>query len=191
MIDAAERLVAEGGLGAMSLRAVQDAAGQRNKSAAQYHFGSRDGLVTAIVTARSETVDERRAAILAELGDAPALGDLVRAFVEPLAEATATADSHWARFLQVAIADPATSDTVTTALAAATYQDVRGRLVAALDDLPDSVRSRRLDQMMALVVWTLAVAESRARPVDVDDLVRVATGILTVPFPAGDLAELR
>ena len=47
MIDAAERLAAERGMAAMSLREVQAAAGQRNKSAAQYHFGSRAGLIEA------------------------------------------------------------------------------------------------------------------------------------------------
>ena len=47
MIDAGERLAAERGIAAMSLREVQAAAGQRNKSAAQYHFGSRTGLIEA------------------------------------------------------------------------------------------------------------------------------------------------
>ena len=52
MIDAAERLASERGLGAMSLRDVMAEAGQRNKSAAQYHFGSREGLVEAVIEAR-------------------------------------------------------------------------------------------------------------------------------------------
>ena len=42
MITTAERIVAERGLTAMSLRVVQRESGQRNKSAAQYHFGSPD-----------------------------------------------------------------------------------------------------------------------------------------------------
>jgi AcrR family transcriptional regulator len=49
MVDAAERLMAERGIAAVSLREVQDAAEQRNKSAAHYHFGSREGLIRAII----------------------------------------------------------------------------------------------------------------------------------------------
>ncbi|MCU1639860.1 MAG: taurine dioxygenase [Nocardia sp.] len=45
MIDAAERLIAERGLAAVTLQDVQNAAGQSNRSAAKYHFGSRDGLL--------------------------------------------------------------------------------------------------------------------------------------------------
>lgn len=181
MIDAAERLAAEGGVAAMSLRAVQEAAGQRNKSAAHYHFGSRDGLLAAIVSTRSAPIDERRAVLLDELGDDPSLADLVRAFVQPFAEASASGQSYWARFLRVAIADPATNDVITSSLSEATYRDVRTRLEGAIDHLDDALRGRRLNQMMALVVWTLAVAEAAGDDVDVDDLVVVATAVLTAP----------
>ena len=44
MIVVAERLFAERGIEAVSLREVGAACGLRNNSAAQYHFGSRTGL---------------------------------------------------------------------------------------------------------------------------------------------------
>ncbi|HEY9555614.1 MAG TPA: TetR family transcriptional regulator, partial [Acidimicrobiales bacterium] len=80
MIEAAERLAAEQGLAAMSLREVQAAAGQRNKSAAQYHFGSRAGLVEAVIANRMGPINEARLAMLAELDagiEPPSLRDLV------------------------------------------------------------------------------------------------------------------
>ena len=40
------------------------AAGQRNNSVAQYHFGSKEGLVEAIIATRSEAIDRRRAELL-------------------------------------------------------------------------------------------------------------------------------
>ncbi|NDZ80673.1 helix-turn-helix transcriptional regulator [Streptomyces sp. SID10853] len=52
-IDAAERLFAERGIDAVSLRTVGAEAGQRNTSAAQDHFGSRQALLDAITAARS------------------------------------------------------------------------------------------------------------------------------------------
>ena len=45
IVEAAERLFAERGIEAVSLRDVSAAAGQRNHSAAQYHFGDRAQLV--------------------------------------------------------------------------------------------------------------------------------------------------
>src|SRR3546814_12416611 len=67
MIEAAERLAAEQGLAAMSLREVQAAAGQRNKSAAQYHFGSPAGLVEAAIANRMGPINEARLAMLDDL----------------------------------------------------------------------------------------------------------------------------
>src|SRR5687768_9366109 len=109
MIEAAERVAAERGMAAMSLREVQAVAGQRNKSAAQYHFGSRRGLIEAIVATRMGPINEQRAARLAALdaaGGAPELRSLVAVLVEPLAEATMRPGSCWARFLAQGIADP-------------------------------------------------------------------------------------
>jgi len=40
LMDAAERLYAEHGFAAVSIRQISDAAGQRNKSIVQYHFST-------------------------------------------------------------------------------------------------------------------------------------------------------
>src|SRR5690349_16572072 len=108
MIDAAERIAAERGLAAMALREVQAAAGQRNKSAAQYHFGSKEGLVEAIATERLGAVGARRRQILDDLGPEPSRRALVEAVVVPLAEHVllAPTPSHWARFQVQAAHDP-------------------------------------------------------------------------------------
>ena len=45
----AERLFAARGLDGVSLRQITRDAGQRNSTALQYHFGSRDGLVRAVL----------------------------------------------------------------------------------------------------------------------------------------------
>ncbi|HEY7073297.1 MAG TPA: helix-turn-helix domain-containing protein [Acidimicrobiales bacterium] len=48
MLDTAERLWGERGVDAVSLREIRIAAGQRNSSALQFHFGGRDGLLAAV-----------------------------------------------------------------------------------------------------------------------------------------------
>ena len=52
LLTTAERLFAERGVDAASLRAVMGAAGT-NVAAVHYHFGSKDGLVRALIERRS------------------------------------------------------------------------------------------------------------------------------------------
>lgn len=98
----AERLFAQRGIDAVSVREILEAAGQRNKNAAQYYFGGRDGLIAALVTARSEALNQRREALLDELEVAGAQHDLralCAALVTPMAEALDEPDNHFLGFL--------------------------------------------------------------------------------------------
>jgi len=67
MIEVAERLFAERGIDAVSSAEIIDAAGQRNKNAVHYHFGGKEGLVTAIAEYRSASLNARRRELLDEL----------------------------------------------------------------------------------------------------------------------------
>jgi len=80
LVTAAERLFAEGGVGATTIAAVTRAAGQRNKSAVAFHYGNKDGLVRAVLQKHQRRIDKRRV----ELLDAGA--GFVEALVVPLAE---------------------------------------------------------------------------------------------------------
>ncbi|MBV1934701.1 MAG: TetR family transcriptional regulator [Parvibaculaceae bacterium] len=89
LILAAERLFAESGLHGVSLRQINDAAGQRNTSAIQYHFGNRDALAKAVFVHRMQHINPRRDALLDEMSDANGLTDLrglIGAMAWPLAE---------------------------------------------------------------------------------------------------------
>jgi AcrR family transcriptional regulator len=202
MIDAAERLVAEHGLAAMSLREVQKAAGQRNKSAAQYHFGSRTGLIEAIVASRMGPINEvrfeRLAAVDAAPG-APALRDLAAVMVEPLAEATLRPGSCWARFLRQSYADPEVSDEVARAASGRGFWATRERLVEAASHLPEALRARRVDHAVGLTLISLATAEahlarhgSTAVPTAAvtADLVDVFAAVIEAPASSSTLAAL-
>lgn len=48
LLDAAEQLWGERGIEGVSMREIRLAAGQRNTSALQFHFGDRDGLLLAL-----------------------------------------------------------------------------------------------------------------------------------------------
>jgi AcrR family transcriptional regulator len=100
LLDVAERLFAERGIDAVSLAQILETAGQRNKSAIYYHFGSKEGLIAAIAERRSHALNERRSQLLE---DARAAGGGIHAFartlVVPLAELLDDPDNHYLGFL--------------------------------------------------------------------------------------------
>lgn len=89
LLDVAERLFAEHGIEKVSVREIVRESGQRNVSAAQYHFGSRDALIAALVERRIRVIDAMRHARLDALLAAgePGVRDLVLASVLALADA--------------------------------------------------------------------------------------------------------
>ncbi len=85
LVDAGRRLFAKSGIYATSLKAVVEAAGQRNTSALHYHFGGRDGLLTAIIDAHNSRIEHERRLMLDASSDPPTLERLVAAVVLPQA----------------------------------------------------------------------------------------------------------
>lgn len=179
MIDAAERLSSERGLGAMSLRDVMAAADQRNKNAARYHFGSREGLIEAVIEARMAPVNARRLELLGALEPPTTVRELADVLVRPLVEVVVgERGSQWARFLLQCLSDPTAEDIVRRSFAGAGYRQVRSMLLEL------GVPERRIDQAVGVLVLTLAGWETgRRRALSgraaVDDLVDVCTAVLT------------
>ncbi len=58
LISAADSLFAADGIEGVSQRRILSEAGQRNQSAIQYHFGSRQGLIRAVLERRVTRVNE-------------------------------------------------------------------------------------------------------------------------------------
>ena len=89
LIVVAERLFAERGIDAVSVAEILDTARQRNKNAIHYHFGGKDGLVTAIAEHRSAALNARRRELLDSIHDRHVEHDvteLTATLVLPLAE---------------------------------------------------------------------------------------------------------
>lgn len=181
MIDAAERIVAERGLSALTLRGVQEAAGQSNKSAANYHFGSRDGLIGAVLASRMDPIAVHRRAMLDALDAAPPHGTaallraLAEAFVVPLARRVLlTPGSAYARFLGQAMVSPELAGIIAEHATLRTVEETRGRMIAALTapdagaalghgaPLDDATARWRTGSLLGHVVGALAAAEALA-----------------------------
>lgn len=191
LLDAAELLVAERGVEGVSLREIGAAAGQRNNSAAQYHFGSKAGLLAAVLERRMGPINSRRLELLDKLDDDDVAG-LVDAWFRPFAEAVLVdPPTGYARFIAQVVTHPAFEgfraehrDGVMAGLTG-----VGDRLLAALDHLPRDVAVDRIRLAGVAAVHTLAEREARCaagQPAgDVADvmtnLVDALTGLLGAP----------
>lgn len=85
---AAERLFADRGF-SVSLREIGVAAGQRNHSAVQYHFGTKEQLVQALSEYRMGSRNRRRLELIEQLraaGQASDVAALTDALARPIAE---------------------------------------------------------------------------------------------------------
>lgn len=99
LVHAAERLFAERGVEAVSLRAVMQEAGT-NVAAIHYHFGSKAGLVEAVLRSRLDQVSEVRNAVLTDPpGTEIGPRGLARAFVWPFVAVLESGGEHWIRLV--------------------------------------------------------------------------------------------
>ncbi|RDI66036.1 TetR/AcrR family transcriptional regulator [Nocardia pseudobrasiliensis] len=186
LILAAERLIAERGA-AVPLRDIAAAAGQRNNSAIQYHFGSRDGLVAAVVESRMATLEVRRLELLAERrGDG--VRELLAALVIPMFELSARHGiGHYARFLEQIRTHPSVTDAANLDDDSRTSVRVIMRgLDRALPELAPRLRIRRL-RTLPTVLFALLADHERAVEAGADDadaggeIVDMLVGVLTAP----------
>ncbi|WP_033346777.1 TetR/AcrR family transcriptional regulator [Catenuloplanes japonicus] len=161
LLDTAERLFAEQGIAQVSDRRVAEVAGNTNHSAVRYYFGGRDGLLRALVERHVRAV-EACGARHGETVDS-VIGD-IRGLVLPSMEVLAALPrpSWRARFIGLALQDPALRDLVRDALAGLPVTvALRRSLKARLAHLDPGVVAGR-SSMIAFIVTT-ATAEIEAR----------------------------
>ena len=168
LLSAAERLYAERGLDAVSMREITRAAGQRNSTALQYHFASKQILVYAILTRRMNEVDSQRLEFLHGLelrGKLDDIRSLAAAIVEPMAVGFRStrrgpADYWWVGFLSEVQRHP-DFDLVELAKTASDLglRRLYALLRKQLPHVPDTVLRQRYLMTMSQVVHGLAELE--------------------------------
>jgi AcrR family transcriptional regulator len=85
ILDAAERLFAEKGLDATSLREITTEA-KANLASVNYHFRSKDELILAVYARRIEPINRERMDMLEALADNASVEAVLEAFLLPLVE---------------------------------------------------------------------------------------------------------
>ena len=99
ILDAAERLFAQRGFHGVSIRDITGAAGV-DVALANYHFGSKQGLLEAVFTRRAVDLNDERLALLDALlanrgRRRPKLEEIIDAFTHPLLDRSARGGPGW------------------------------------------------------------------------------------------------
>jgi AcrR family transcriptional regulator len=197
LLDAAERLFAQRGVDATTVRDIALAAGQRNMSAVGYYFGTKAQLVDAVVRRRLPIIDRRRRELLAQDGDT--VRGLVAAMLIPYAEILRDpAAVYYPKLLRhVRTLRRASLRTELSERPASFFVATR-RLMEALPDLPPAVRELRVDAARHHLIdevafWSERLLEEGAFDLDlaVSNLVDEAVAALLAPCSEATLALAR
>lgn len=162
LILAGERLFATQGIDNVSLRQINSEAGQRNSSAAHYHFGSKEALLLSIYEYRMEQIDRGWRQWLDRAiatNPRPDARTLVEILVYPLVEHIDTAEGghNFIRFLAQVFGHPALDlRTMMKGQFSRTVGEVYRLLHGALPGIPDEVFGPRFGLMWELVINALA-----------------------------------
>ncbi len=192
LLDAAEGLFAERGIARASVRAITRAAGA-NLASVHYHFGSKEGLVRAVLARRLAPLNQERlrllAAALAAADGHRDLQGIVHAFVAPVFRMIHRdpGGGAFVRLMGRAISEP--GEQVTRVLEEE-FRPVLDRFLAALratlPHLPEEELHWRFHFAVGAMAHTACAGALVARasrglcdPSDVDGLVRRLVGFLT------------
>ena len=150
-MSAAERLFAERGIDAVPVGDIVRAAGQRNNSAVQYHFGDKQGLAQAVLDKHQEGIDAQRVELLDRLDETTSatLRDVVDVLVQPLARLLD--DPAGRHFLQI----QAQIQTTPSINGATTQRRGATRMVTLLADIGGDLDDPHGNHRRALVISLL------------------------------------
>jgi AcrR family transcriptional regulator len=168
LLDAATRAFAEHGVFNASLLDITRQAGQRNRGALHYHFGSREGVLCAVLEEHVDFLAEREGELCEIAAKRPAndIESVVEAIVRPAAE---LGESGWrGRCFLLILAelieeDPATLDRDVSAVLARTGgEPVYALLESRMPEVSPEVRVERLS---LITMFILRAVADRARAV--------------------------
>lgn len=156
LLDCAERLFAAHGQDAVSLRQITGEA-QANLAAVNYHFGSKQELVRAVVERRLVPMNaerlERLAALQAEADGAPLdLAELLRAFLAPALSMGIREGGEFFVFIARALGSPRPE---LRALVTEQFEEIVGKYGAALSACLPGLSMDELFWRMHFVIGAL------------------------------------
>jgi AcrR family transcriptional regulator len=161
ILDTAERLFADQGLHATTLRQITREAGV-NLAAVNYHHGSKDALILAVFQRRLDQLNSDRLARLdAALNesDPPELERVLEAFIEPALRLSTQSEGDGGRFMRLLMRAWAENATQLHRTIARQYSHVMRTFAdavsRALGTSPDNLR-QQLDFLIGALTYTMA-----------------------------------
>jgi len=197
LLDAAAVLMDERGVDNVTVQDISQASGHRNRSAVQYHFGSRDAVIRAVISQTMEPIDAERNLLLDHLettGAPLTTRGALEVVVLPMARQLRTPEGR--RYFRIGaqlinhprfMTDARDAVTVNTSIArCAAY------ILPSLDHLPTPIIAERTRQVTSFIIRAcgdqsrLMDSDPPARPVlSVEDftvnLVDTILAILQAP----------
>lgn len=159
-MDAAARAFARDGVFKASLIEITRQAGQRNRAALRYHFGSRDGVLCAVIDRHAAFLAQREGELLEAARGTTSLQPVIEALVRPAAE---LADSGWrGRCCLLIIAELTGEDMaqyspeLQDVLARTGGNEVFALLTERTGQLSDQLRTERFSLMVMFILRAIA-----------------------------------
>lgn len=197
LLATAERLFAERGVENVALTAIVAESGQKNRSALHYHFGSRAGVLEAVLDRRLAAINARRHALLQAAEVEGGVLAIVRADIAALGRTVVEepwGPDYLSILAQVTFHPQLLGERHVQDANLSGLRRARRRVEAMAERLPPELIQRRLDWVRDSVVFAMArwvrdtPPEGRtAAAMDalVDDLATYgAAGLLAPPPPA-------
>jgi AcrR family transcriptional regulator len=197
LVEAATTVFAEDGVFTGSLVEITRRAGQRNRGAVHYHFGSRESLLAAVLHQHAAFLAAREGELLAVARTTPAddLGAVLQAIVRPAVELAETGPSGRQYLVivgQLVEEFDRLDDAVAAELTATGGYDVYALLAERMPPLDEALRNERLALITGFILRSVADrarASERSQPGRVQlpterfvrNLVALAAGMATAP----------
>ncbi len=179
LLDAAERLFVRHGIRATSLRSITGEAGA-NLAAVNYHFGSKEGLIRAVLDRRLEPLNARRLELLDALearGDA-SVEEILDALVRPAFQHGSGPDggarrpAHWTNLVARLHFE---QDEGLLDLLVASFQTVHERFFRALQVALPGLTERQLLYRLHFAIGAMAMAVANQNMV-----ARISKGLISM-----------
>lgn len=197
LMTSAERLFAWRGVEGVTLREIQIQAGQSNSSVITYHFGSKAGLVRALIEFRYKTIDARRTELLDESRTENNLHDprtAVWLIVRPLVESIDSGEM-FVPFLAKLNENPSALGEYWPRQFEDSTVDVLNQIpLEVLADMPDRIRRGREIQLYNSVLHMLGDHARRQHHISearLSSYVDGWVGMLTAPVSADTSSLLK
>lgn len=192
ILDTAERLFAEQGYGAVSLRQII-ADAEVNLAAIHYHFGSKQELLDEVVMRKADPVNRERLARLdvleAKPGAHPSVEQVLEAFLTPMAEAA----GRYPEFCK--LMGRMQAEGILTEVVVRNFQPMLGRFLGvlrkAVAHLPDAEFRWRVHFMQGTIAHTMhsdpapisGADDGGGFPARIERLIAFLSGAFHAPAP--------